>query len=172
MASNVINTRADLDAMIGTPDHDAFMAVLAGSLWRLEKDDTTGVWRAVEDDATVERFGFTRADFPGAAPPVLPAYVAPPAWSPNPILNRVRAAREVALDRLMGIAGRSHRAGDLATAQACDDLAVALLNMTSTPAVMTAASDDELSLALLTAYAQIQAATPPNIEGAFAGFNL
>lgn len=102
-------------------------------------------------------------------PPVPPA---PAVWSPNPLLNSVRAAREVALDRLMGIAGRSHRAGDLATALACDALAVMLLDMTGTPAVKAATNDAELSVALLTAYAQILAATPPNVESAFAGFNL
>lgn len=88
MASNVINTRADLDALADTPEHDAFMAVLAGSLWRLEKDDTAGAWRAVEDNSTIERFGFARGDFPGAAPPVLPAYVAPPDNVPAAVTMR------------------------------------------------------------------------------------
>lgn len=77
MASTVINTRADLDALAGTPAHDAFMAMLAGTLYRLEKDDTAGTWRAVEDDSTIARFGFTRADFPSAEPPALPAYEPP-----------------------------------------------------------------------------------------------
>lgn len=77
MEFNFINTRADLDALEGTPAHEAFMVRLAGTLWRLEKDDTAGIWRAVEDNATIERFGFTRADFAGATPPDLPAYVPP-----------------------------------------------------------------------------------------------
>lgn len=73
----VINTRNDLDAIAGTPAHDAFMAMLAGSLWRLEKDDEAETWRAIEDNATIERFGFTRADFPNATPPEVPPYEPP-----------------------------------------------------------------------------------------------
>ena len=70
-----INTRADLDAITGTPEHVAFMALLAGTLWRLEKDDTAQAWVAIEDNSTIERFNFTRADFPDAQPPALPEYV-------------------------------------------------------------------------------------------------
>ena len=75
MASTVINTREDLDATTGTPEHVAFMALLAGTLWRLEKDDTAQAWVAIEDNSTIERFNFTRADFPDAQPPALPEYV-------------------------------------------------------------------------------------------------
>lgn len=75
MASTVINTREDLDAITGTPEHVAFMALLAGTLWRLEKDDTAQAWVAIEDNSTIERFNFTRADFPDAQPPALPEYV-------------------------------------------------------------------------------------------------
>lgn len=71
----LINTRADLDAIAGTPEHVAFMALLAGTLWRLEKDDTAQAWVAIEDNSTIERFNFTRADFPDAQPPALPEYV-------------------------------------------------------------------------------------------------
>lgn len=70
-----INTREDLDAIAGTPEHVAFMALLAGTLWRLEKDDTAQAWVAIEDNSTIERFNFTRADFPDVQPPALPEYV-------------------------------------------------------------------------------------------------
>ena len=70
-----INTREDLDAIAGTPEHAAFMALLAGTLWRAEKDDTAQAWVAIEDNSTIERFNFTRADFPDAQPPALPEYV-------------------------------------------------------------------------------------------------
>ena len=70
-----INTREDLDAIAGTPEHVAFMALLAGTLWRLEKDDAAQAWVAVEDNSTIERFNFARADFPDAKPPTLPKYV-------------------------------------------------------------------------------------------------
>ena len=72
---NIITTRADLDALQGTPAHAQFMAMLAGSLYRLEKDDEAKAWKAVEDDAMIQRFGFVRADFPNAAAPTLPVYV-------------------------------------------------------------------------------------------------
>lgn len=88
MASTVINTREDLDAIAGTIEHDVFMATLRGTLWRLEKDDQAGVWRAVEDNSTIERFGFTRADFPGATAPELPAYVPPPSDVPQAVTMR------------------------------------------------------------------------------------
>lgn len=88
MASTVINTREDLDAVAGTVEHDVFMATLRGTLWRLEKDDQAGVWRAVEDNSTIERFGFTRADFPGATAPELPAYAPPPSDVPQAVTMR------------------------------------------------------------------------------------
>jgi hypothetical protein len=75
MASAVINSREDLDAIAGTPAHDAFLAALRGSLWRLERDDVAGTWVAVEDNSTIERFGYARADFPDAVAPELPVYV-------------------------------------------------------------------------------------------------
>jgi hypothetical protein len=77
MESTVINTREDLDALIGTPAHDQFMAVLRGTLWRLEKDDSAGEWKAIENNETINRFGFTRADFPAATAPDLPEYTPP-----------------------------------------------------------------------------------------------
>ena len=86
-----INTREDLDAIAGTPEHVAFMALLAGTLWRLEKDDTAQAWVAIEDNSTIERFGFTRADFPDAQPPALPEYV--PAVVAVPEVVTMRQAR-------------------------------------------------------------------------------
>ena len=77
MTFAVINTRTDLDALQGTPEHAAFMTMLAGTLYRVEKDDDAGQWLAVPDDSTIARFGFVRADFPNALPPALPEYVPP-----------------------------------------------------------------------------------------------
>lgn len=91
MASNLINTREDLDALAGTPEHAAAMAMLRGTLWRLEKNDAAKAWQAVPDESTVARFGLTLADFPGAAPPALPVYVEPP--STVPVTVSMRQAR-------------------------------------------------------------------------------
>lgn len=74
MASAVINNRRDLDAIFGTQAHADFMAMLAGTLWRLERDDAHQAWVAVADDSSIARFGFTRADFPDAVPPELPVW--------------------------------------------------------------------------------------------------
>ena len=92
---SVINSRADLDAIVGTPEHNEFLAMLRGSLWRLEKDDQAQAWVSVEDNATIERFGFTRADFPNATAPSLPAYVLP---TREQLIAAIDQQRDAALD--------------------------------------------------------------------------
>lgn len=88
MALSVINSREDLDAIIGTAEHDVFMSALRGSLWRLEKDDEAGQWVAVEENSVIERFGFSRADFPGAVAPQPPEYAPPASNVPNAVTMR------------------------------------------------------------------------------------
>ena len=76
--ATVINTREDLDALIGTPEHDQFMSYLKGSMTRkvdtavypdgYGKPDYTGsevspIWTEVQDLSVIERFGFTASDF-------------------------------------------------------------------------------------------------------------
>jgi len=78
LSKTIINTRADLDAIAGTPEHTEFMAALKGSMTR--KQDTQAypdgygqpgyegetlepIWADVEDLSTIERFGFTKSDF-------------------------------------------------------------------------------------------------------------
>lgn len=75
-----INTREDLDAIQGTPEHTEFMQFLKGTMTR--KQDTAvrpdnysdpeydgeviaPVWEDVEDLSTIERFGFSKSDFDG-----------------------------------------------------------------------------------------------------------
>lgn len=80
MALPVLNTRADLDAIAGTPEHAEFMDYLRGSLTRLvdtqtypegygqpdyEGEPMPPVWTEVEDLAAIERFGFTKAEVLG-----------------------------------------------------------------------------------------------------------
>jgi len=88
MNSNLINTREDLNAIHGTPAYESFMAALAGTLWRLDKDDDVGLWRAVQDNSVIERFGFMRSDFQNVAAPELPQYVPPPSKVPTVITMR------------------------------------------------------------------------------------
>lgn len=78
LSKTVINTREDLDAIHGTPEHAEFMSFLRGSMTRKQdvavRPDGYGqpgyegpkippVWADVEDLSTIERFGFTKADF-------------------------------------------------------------------------------------------------------------
>lgn len=78
LSNTVINTREDLDAIAGTPEHAEFMAKLKGSMTRkqdvaerpenynqpdYEGPEIPAVWEDVEDLSTIERFGFTKADF-------------------------------------------------------------------------------------------------------------
>lgn len=74
----VINTREDLDAIAGTPEHAEFMEFLKGSMTRkqdvavrpegygqpgYEGDVIPPVWEDVEDLSTIVRFGFSKSDF-------------------------------------------------------------------------------------------------------------
>lgn len=76
--ATIINTREDLDAVAGTPEHDEFMSYLKGSMTRkvnmaiypdgYGKVDYVGpevapVWSEIEDLTTITNFGFTKADF-------------------------------------------------------------------------------------------------------------
>lgn len=78
LLKTIINTRADLDSIAGTPEHTEFMAALKGSMTRKQdvavRPDGYGqpgydgeiippVWENVEDLHTIERFGFTKSDF-------------------------------------------------------------------------------------------------------------
>jgi hypothetical protein len=79
-----INTRADLDALVGTPEHAAFMGYLRGTMTRrvnaavypdqydssLQPGDEGYVapdWQAVEDLSVIERFGFTKDEMLASA---------------------------------------------------------------------------------------------------------
>lgn len=70
----IINTRADLDAVKGTPAYDNFMNTLRGSLFNVRKDSELRQWVADETNDLIEKFGFVRSDFDPITPPVLPEY--------------------------------------------------------------------------------------------------
>lgn len=78
LSKAVINTREDLDAIVGTPEHAEFMQALKGSMIRKEDqavypegynepgyegDKIDPVWVEVEDLSTIQRFGFSKEDF-------------------------------------------------------------------------------------------------------------
>jgi len=73
----IINTRADLDALAGTPKHAEFMTFLKGSMTRKQdvavRPDSYGqpdyegdiilpVWEDVEDLSTITAFEFAKSD--------------------------------------------------------------------------------------------------------------
>lgn len=74
----IINTRQDLDAIIGTQEHYEFMQKLKGSMLRKQdiqvypegysQPDYDGprlepIWDMIEDLSTIESFGFVKSDF-------------------------------------------------------------------------------------------------------------
>lgn len=78
MKQNLINTRADLDAVIGTQAHTDFMLFLKGTMTRkqdtqsypegygqvgYEGETLSPIWSDVEDLSTIQSFGFVKADF-------------------------------------------------------------------------------------------------------------
>lgn len=100
-----------------------------------------------------------------ADPPSVP-------WSPDPIKNQVRAAREIVLNRLTGLRQDAADSDDTATVNACKAARLALLNITTDPRVTAATDDATLTEAFRGAYGDIVAAAGQNLVNAFAGFNL
>lgn len=84
----IVNSRDDLDAIQGTPQHAEFMDLLKGSIYRLEKDDVAKTWVVVKDTGIIEQFGFLLKDFPDVMPPELPTYVPPPSKVPQVVTMR------------------------------------------------------------------------------------
>jgi hypothetical protein len=85
MNISLINSRADIDAL-SEADRAEYMTLLQGSMWRFERDDENQRWNVVQDTTTIERFGFTAADFPADVPdapvyeavaPSVPSQVSP-----------------------------------------------------------------------------------------------
>jgi len=71
---NIINTKEDV-AALSEAERNQFMTSLRGTLWRLSKDDDLKTWVATENNTTIQRFGFTRDNFPDAVAPALPIYI-------------------------------------------------------------------------------------------------
>ena len=154
-----INTRQDLDAIAGTPEHAQFMQMLQGSMWTLYKNDAQQKWELVESNDLIERFGFTRADFPGAVPPDVPEYIPEPEPEPPTQFEldqrryQKRAAVQSELIAWMAADNMSRvRSGVWTVAD--------LTSLMADPAV-TAASDYMGKLSYELAAQAIQAATTP-----------
>lgn len=117
--------------------------------------------------ARFDGMGFVLEDMPEPVP------VAPvdPAIAVEAKLAQLRAVRELILNRLGGIAGRSQRKEDSATAAACDVAAQALLDITKgLPCDL-----ESIELTVLGRYQALVAiaiGAAPGLVSAFAGVDL
>ena len=74
----IINTREDLDSVVGTPEHEQFMSYLKGSIEKQENTQTypedyntpdyagvelEPIWSPVKDLSVITAFGFKESDF-------------------------------------------------------------------------------------------------------------
>lgn len=98
----IINTRADLDTVAGTPAYDNFMVALRGTLFNVRKDNMLQQWVADETNDLIEKFGFVRSDFDPITPPVLPEYKPEPPevfkctpWQIRKALNQLNLRDQV-----------------------------------------------------------------------------
>ena len=96
-------------------------------------------------------------------PPVIP-------FDPAPLIQQVRDAREVVLNRLSGIALAAQVSGDSDTVSACMKARTGLLNITSVVTAETSVSYDSLKQAFVEAYLAIVEEVPTNIKNAFSAF--
>lgn len=93
----------------------------------------------------------------------------PPPWARDTLMRIVKAGREVALNRLAGIAFAAREGNDSATVTACLAARQALLDITKLPTVQAATDDASLKAAVIAGYTAIVSSAPPSIVGAFAG---
>lgn len=70
----MISNRQDYDAA-SIECQAEFRKLLAGSIFRLQKDDVAKCWRITEDVSIINYFKFSREDFIEAIPPELPEYI-------------------------------------------------------------------------------------------------
>jgi len=93
-------------------------------------------------------------------------------WSREPTVNMVRAMRDIALNRLIGIGFAATIAGDDATVSAVMTARQAMLDLTKDPTVLAAENEADLLAALTSRYAAIVAAAPVGIRTAFRDLRL
>lgn len=100
-----------------------------------------------------------------AAPPAIP-------FDPVPLLEKVRQAREVVLNRLSGIGMAAIIANDATTVQAVLSVRQGLLDITKVATPEVSGSYDTLRAAFMESYAAIVDSAPANVKNAFAEFSL
>jgi hypothetical protein len=114
-------------------------------------------------------------DFVAAGGVAEPADAIDTASEKDAILKQMRSLRADVLNALAGIAGRAQRAGDTATASACDTAAATLLDITNNKKVIAAKDGATTTAAVLGCYkaaALALAAASPSSINAFDALEL
>lgn len=91
-----INTRADLEAIRGTPEFEAALRMLYGAIVRWELVD--GAWVQHEDLAVVESLGYTKESFIAEVEPLGLALPSPPSMPPAPSLAAMQTSLKARID--------------------------------------------------------------------------
>lgn len=113
-----INTRADLEALRGSPDFEDALRLLYGTMtqWDLVEGD----WVAREDLSSIDRFGYSKSEFLAEIEPFdFPVPAAPPTPELPPVVFPHLSARQLRLGLIA--AGVSLSAVDAAIASIPDD---------------------------------------------------
>lgn len=92
----LINTRADLEAIRGTPEFEGVLRMLFGATARWELVD--GAWVLHEDWASVERLGYTTASFLAEIEPLDLEPPTPPSAPPAVSLAALKISLKTRLD--------------------------------------------------------------------------
>lgn len=90
----------------------------------------------------------------------------------TPLLESIRSAREIMLNRFAGIGLVALADGDTATVEAIKVARTGLLNLTTAPGVAEATTEQELKTAVYAAYLKVVQAAPANLKNAFYAFDL
>lgn len=135
--------------------------------WKYTDATCEVVTRQIDARTTESR---AAASLPQGTP--IDAHDTSPEWSPQALMAVTRAGREIALNRLAGIAFAAQMEGDASIVEACLSARRALLDITKLPSVLAATDDASLKMALMTGYAAIVAAAPSAVVAAFAEMQL
>lgn len=73
----IINNRSDIESL-SQEERDQFMNLLAGSVWKLQRDDENQRWILIEDLSTITRYGVSLVELSDIPKPDIPE------WKPLP----------------------------------------------------------------------------------------
>ena len=73
----IINNRSDIESL-SFEDRTQFMNLLAGSVWKLQRDDENQRWILIEDLSTITKYGISMGELSDIPKPDIPE------WKPLP----------------------------------------------------------------------------------------